>query len=173
LKKNKNNHARNITLKEAAEVLGVKYSTIRNWSRRDDAPLSRNRKTKAITCNADELRAWAEALNLTGKVGRPVEADDDENSPNYWLGRLRKVKALEAEGAVIAKTDHLYLISNLASTAATKLRKLPSAAAPGCFGKSVQEIEAELERFVQDICADLSDPKQYELKSERDTDAKK
>ena len=171
MKKIKSNHARNITLKAAADQLGVKYSTIRNWARRDDAPLTRNRKTKAITCNVDELRTWAQTQKLTGKVGRPAESDGDENSPNYWLGRLRKVKALEAEGSVISKADHLYLISNLASVAANKLRKLPSAAAPGCFGKSVEEIEAELDRYVDSICAELSDPTKYELRLEKEPDA--
>lgn len=152
-----------LPLKEVAKAIGVKYSTIRQWIKHADAPFIREGHPVRIMADPDAVRSWADSRNLTGELGRPEHKQEEgSEDPQYWLGRLRKVKALEAEGAVISKADHLSLLSNLAATAASKLRKLPVAAAPGCYGKSIEEVEAELDRFVQDICVELSDPNNYE-----------
>lgn len=160
--------ARQHTLREAADELGLPLSTVAEWATLDGAPFNKPGKGKPSRCDPAEIAAWAASRNLTGKPGRPRADGGEDIDSDYWLGRYRKAKALREERSVIPKAEHERLISGLAAAAAAKIRELPAAIAPSLHGLTAQEIEAELESKVGDICDYLSDPGNYELRDEGD-----
>lgn len=159
-------HLRQHTIEQAADELGLPVTTLRKWSTYDGAPFDKIGKGKPSKCDPEELTEWAESRNLTGKTGRPksspVSADDLGGDDTYWLARWRRAKTLKEEGSVIARTEHVLILSRLAATSASRLRAMPSAIAGALYGRTPQEIEHELERYIESICDDLSNPASYE-----------
>ena len=150
------------TLNEAADDLCIPYSTLISWARADGSPCDRFGGGKPIKCDPEELLKWAESTGRTGKPGRPRrKAGEDECDSDYWLGRYRKAKALREEGLVGLRSEFRSILSALAGAACAKIRAMPVALGPSLFGKTIEEIEVELETYVEDVCQFLSDPANY------------
>lgn len=151
------------TLREAADELGLPLSTIRQWSKREDAPVTRQGPGKPVLCDADELATYADEHGLTGAPGRPRQPrDQNDEDADYWLMRWRRAKALREEGAVISKDEHFRIVSKLASTAAAKLEDV-TALAPSLVGMSATEIRETLDQTIGSIRGYLADPQNYSI----------
>jgi hypothetical protein len=159
-------HLRQHTIEQAADELGLPVTTLRKWSTYEGAPFDKIGKGKPSKCDPEELTNWAESRNLTGKTGRPkaspLSADDLGGDDTYWLARWRRAKTLKEEGSVIARDEHTRIVSHLAAVSVSELRALPAAMAGSLYGRTPQEIEKELERYIDGICDRLSDPASYD-----------
>lgn len=158
-------HLRQHTIDQAADELCLPIGTLRKWSVIEGAPFTKSGRGKPQKCDPVELAEWAESRNLTGKRGRPKAAstssDDLGGDDTYWLARWRRAKTLKEEGSVIARSEHMRILSQLAAISVSELRGMPAALAGSLFGRSPEEIQTEIERYVEAICDRLSDPASY------------
>lgn len=159
-------HLRQHTIDQAADELCLPVGTLRKWSVIEGAPFDKSGRGKPQKCDPVELAEWAESRNLTGKRGRPKalsdSIDDLGGDDTYWLARWRRAKTLKEEGSVIARDEHIRILSHLAARSVSELRSMPASMAGALYGLTPQEIERALERFIDGICDRLSDPANYE-----------
>jgi phage terminase Nu1 subunit (DNA packaging protein) len=152
---------RQLGIHELTAALGVSLATVRTYCAKGVPRDGDGSRGSPYRFDLGEVRKWMASAGITGKRGRPTEADGDE----LRAARIRKERALAerheiavgiARGELIKRTDAEAANATKFALVRSKLLGIPAALATLLVGKQPAEIEQEIEDRIRDVLAELS-----------------
>ncbi len=156
-----------LTAAELSALTGVATDTVKQHAGRG-APHRKQGGRKPRLFNLEAYNAWRRENQLTGRRGRPCKP----HTASMEEAKLRKELALaerhelavdRLRSQLINESQHVAVCAALASTAVSRLRRLPSEVGPLLTGLSGAEIEDAIDLAVRGICESLADPSSYRI----------
>lgn len=152
---------RSHSTEELAELLDVDRATVLNWCKLGLPHQKPKSKKEGNHYDVGEALAWMRSKNITGKIGRPAEADGDElrsakiKKEKAIVEKYERQNAVEAGKLIDAAEEQRRDVRKIMFVR-NRLCGLGAAISPQLDGLDGPKRQAVIDGAIEEILQDLS-----------------